>query len=271
MPGAEEETWFVGDLGDPWVAEIAAKLPASARRRDCRGDLPESWMLDEPAPATLVLHRPFLNPTDTIRLARLRARGETTTRVILCLGPHSRHDELVRSSRLFDVVLPEATASETIRRHLDATPTPTPTLGRRSPLQVVSGLHDIRLVLSEVCRHAGFVPTLCSDTPDLRPRGLVLWDAPVLNARWPDRLAELARSATVIGLFGFADRAIVATARRAGASACLDWPCDLDDLTYVLDRMASIAGADLAHVVPPLPIMTRRGGGVEVADRRQSS
>ena len=40
----------------------------------------------------------------------------------------------------------------------------------------------------------------------------------------------------MIALAGFADRAIVARAREAGAVACLELPCDLDDLVDAVDR-----------------------------------
>jgi hypothetical protein len=111
-----------GTSAIPGSCEIADRLPTPAVRRHCPGDLPESWVLHEPPPRALVLHRANLTATDVGRLARLRGHGESPTRVILCVGPHVRHDDLVRSSRVFDAVLPEATAAETIARHLQGGP-----------------------------------------------------------------------------------------------------------------------------------------------------
>lgn len=261
----EGQTWFVGDLGDPWIREIADRLPDSTDRRDCPGDLPEAWAVDGPVPRTIVLHRANLTPTDLGRLARLRGRGESPARVVLCVGPHVRHDDLVRSARLFDAVLPEATAAETIVRHVQAGPRPA--LGRaRGPVQVVSGLHDVRVSLGELCRHFGFGTSLAPDSLGLIPGELIVWDVPVLEPGWPDRLALWSRTARVVGLFGFADREVVRTARSSGASACLEWPVDLDDLAFVLDRVSATARpvkAAPGHVLPPPPRSSRRSRVVD--------
>ena len=66
---------------------------------------------------------------------------------------------------------------------------------------------------------------------------LTIWEIPVLEPGWasawngarfgPDRSIALA---------GFADRAVVARARAGGAVACLELPCDLDDLIDAVDR-----------------------------------
>jgi ActR/RegA family two-component response regulator len=80
--------------------------------------------------------------------------------------------------------------------------------------------------------------------------------------------------ASVIALLGFADRGSVTQAREAGAVACLDWPCDVDDLVYVLDRTAASVEAtqgDPAHPVPPSPVLIRRRDRVEVVDPGRSS
>ena len=262
MGGPERPAWFVGDLGDPWVAAIADRLPSSVRRRDSAGELPEPWIGEDPPPRLVVLHRPILSALDIQRIGRLRARGESPVRVILCVGPHARHDELVRWARYFDAVLPEATAAETIRRYLEPERTRP---AHRPSVQVVSGLHDVRGILVDICRGIGYRPEAADDTDHLAPRGLVVWDVPMLDPRWPERMARRARSASVVALLGFADRESVALARESGASACLDWPCDLDDLAYVLDRLAVGPRGEPAHLVPPGPASGRRGERAEVA------
>jgi hypothetical protein len=210
----------------------------------------------------VVIHRPILTALDVQRLGRLRARGEPTTRVILCVGPHARHDDLVHSARVVDAVLPEATASETIRRHVGqprARPALRPTIG------VISGLHDVRGLLVDVCRGVGYRAEADDDRDDLAPRGVVIWDVPMLDPGWPGRMARRSRSSSVIALLGFADREAVTTARESGASACLEWPCDLDDLAYVLDRVVALPRADPGHFLPPAPASARRPETAEVA------
>jgi len=74
-------------------------------------------------------------------------------------------------------------------------------------------------------------------------------------------------------MIGFADRGLVTEARAAGASACLDFPCDLADLAFVLARLADRAetapGFDASHAVPP-PRMGLRVVRPPVADRSPS-
>lgn len=264
----ERPAWFVGDLGDPWVVGIADRLPLYVRRRDSTEELPEPWLSEDPPPGLVVLHRAILTASDAQWLSRLRAQGDSPVRVILCVGPHLRHDDLVRSARLFDAVLPEATAAETIRRHVQperSRPSHRPTV------QVVSGLHDVRGVLVDVCRGVGYRAEAADDADHLAPRGVVVWDVPMLDPRWAERMSRRSRSSSVIALLGFADREAVAVAREAGASASLEWPCDLDDLAYVLDRVACTPRADPGHVLPPGPSSSRRGERAEVVGPGKSA
>jgi len=271
MQEPERPSWFVGDLSDPWVVAIADRLPRSFERRQTEGEIPDTWIVEERPPGLIVLHRPILTPLDIERIARLRARSETPTRVILCCGPHVRHDDLVRSARLFDAVLPEATAAETIRRVVDPKPR---AVAPRPMVQVVSALHDIRLILADICRSGGYLVERRDDPLELTPHGLTVWDVPVLENGWPDRLSRRAQTSTVIALLGFADRAIVTQAREAGAAACLEWPCDVDDLISVLDRTAALPQKSLAdpgHLLPPMPVLIRRSARTEVVDPRRST
>ncbi|HEY2158638.1 MAG TPA: hypothetical protein VGH33_23610 [Isosphaeraceae bacterium] len=255
MGNADRPAWFVGDLGDPWVVAIADRLPTAFVRCACTGELPEAWIGEEPPPGLVVIHRPILTVLDTQRLGRLRARGDSTARVILCVGPHARHDDLVRAARLFDAVLPEATAAETIRRHVE--PVRARPVGRTA-VRVISSIHDVRGVLVAACRGVGFRAEASDDRDETPARGVVVWDVPVLDPSWPERMALRARTASVVALLAFADRETVATARQAGAAACLDWPCDLDDLAYVLERIAAGPRAEGGHALPPGPASARR-------------
>jgi hypothetical protein len=89
------------------------------------------------------------------------------------------------------------------------------------------------------------------------PAALCVWDVPVLEPGWSKDLSRRAKLGMVVALMGFADRSLVRQARAAGASACLDLPCDPADLVDVLDRLASLR-LDGAHDVPP-PATLRRG------------
>ena len=268
--------WFVGDLDDPWVAAIADALPATAqeRRITCPGDLPEA-LFDRPEPpATLVLHRSVLTRTDAECLARLRAR-RTPPRVVLCVGSHVRHVDLERWAPLVDAVVPEATARETIARHLAAVaPEHLGATARRSargparrpPIVVVSTSSAMRQAVAEAVEAAGYPAVEACEWLDAPPCGPAVWDVPVLEPGWPEALARRARVGPVLALIGFASRGLVTLARAHGASGCLELPFDLADLATALDRLApALAPArnEPAHPTPPPPSSYRRA----VADR----
>jgi hypothetical protein len=258
-------TWFAGDLGDPWVVSIAEALPRTSLRIDCPDDLPETWPIDRPTPFALVVHRSKLTPTDAQRIARLKARADRTPRVVLCVGPHARYLEVERWSRLVDAILPEATARETVLgQALAIDREPRPTGSTRPRVTVISTNHELRATLADVARGGGFAVETAVEPLDAPPGVASAWDVPILEPDWPTRLANLARFGPVVALLGFADRSSVALARRHGAIACLDLPCDVGDLLAVLDRVATIR-QDHPHEVPPPPAslratLARKGG-----------
>ncbi len=251
MEGAHRPIWFAGDLGDPWVAGIAGALPPGTRRLDCPADLPEAWPGDGPAPEVVVLHRATLHATDAQRVVRLRGRSEPPARVILCVGPHARAADIERWARLVDVILPEATARETVAHHASGPETPPRPPGPRPRVAVVAAGFELRTTLAEACRAGGYPAEPAVDWPDAAPGLVAIWDVPILEAGWPEKLARRARVAPVVALLGFADRATVDLARAHGASACLDLPCEVADLLNALDRVTSARIAEPARVVPP--------------------
>ncbi len=255
MEGPERAVWFAGDLDDPWVAEIAEALPRETFRLDCPADLPEAWPIDRPTPAALVLHRSNLTATDAQRLMRLKARADRTPRLILCVGPHARYADVERWSRVVDVVLPEATARESVARHALGLERQPPR--SRPRVAIVSTNFELRTTLAEAARLGGFAPEPFIEPADA-PAGIVtVWDVPVLEPDWPDRLAKLARSSPVVALIGFADRSTVALAREHGALACLDLPCEIADLLAALDRLETARPREPAHDLPPAPMGKR--------------
>jgi hypothetical protein len=253
MEGLDRATWFAGDLDDPWVVSIAEALPRDAFWIACPEDLPEFWPIDRPTPFTLVVHRSNLTATDAQRVARLKARADRTPRVVLCLGPHARYVEVERWSRLVDVMIPEAIAHETVLRHaLAIERPPKPSGGPRARVALVSTNYELRTTLAEAARAGGFAVETAPEPADA-PAGLAsVWDVPVLEPAWPTRLASLAKSGPVVALLGFADRSSVTLARKHGASACLDLPCDVGDFLAALDRVTTIR-QDRPHDVPPVP------------------
>ncbi|HEX8203886.1 MAG TPA: hypothetical protein VF590_25650 [Isosphaeraceae bacterium] len=258
MQGPTPTCWFVGDPDDAWAAAIAAALPGGTRRIPCAGDLPGAWP-DGAIPATVVLHRPRIGPSDAESLRRLRARRNPPPRVVLCVGPHARAHQFDRWCGLADVVLPEATAQETVARHVGI---PAPAAGPPPAVAVVVADFELRRTLADLLRAAGFPAEPARGWPDAAPELPAVWDVPVLDPDWPSVLSAQAASRAVVTLLGFADRATVGLARAGGAAACLDLPCDADDLTFVLDRLARRPAArrrgEPAHALPPAPAAWRR-------------
>jgi FixJ family two-component response regulator len=90
---------------------------------------------------------------------------------------------------------------------------------------------------------------------------LTIWDVPVLEPDWPERLERRSRlSGPIVAIMGFADRTSVAQAKTRGAIACLELPYNVDDLLDVIDRAArslplerwpTPARIELPHRLPP--------------------
>ena len=274
------DLWFLGDLNDPWVAEIADALPAVTSRVDCPGDLPDTaFGPSTPGPAgVLVLHRSVLGRHDVERLKALRSARTPSPRVILCYGPHVRYDDLIRWGHLFDVALPEATARDTIARHVAEEPASLhryhATTGSR--LSIVSSNVPLRQMLADACELAGYSVASARDWSTSLPDGPAVWDVPLLDPEWPAALARRSRLGPVIALIGFADRGLVAEARARGAAVCLELPLDLVDLSIALERASALwkdqPRSQQAHETPPAPAASRVATARRaVADRRDDS
>ena len=205
---------FAGDLGDPWVAGIARALSGFdlVPCEEPGGGLPRRAFEPDAGLKILVMHRSRLSPADVARLEELRRElgPAAWPRIILCVSPYVRYADRSRRGA--------------------------------TPVEVVSSDYELRRVLREAAAHAGYRATdaaaLAVGPEAAAGRALTVWDVPVLEPRWEERLERRCRLGPVLALLGFADRAAVAQARDAGASACLDLPCALDDLIDALDRMA---------------------------------
>src|SRR5205814_1629995 len=112
-------------------------------------------------------------------------------------------------------------------------------------------------------RDIGEIPRSRNPAATALQRVLTIWEVPVLEPGWAERLERRAlRTGPVIALAGFADRATITRAKASGAVAGLDLPCNLDDLLDVIDRTVRStlsevwpvpARVEPPHTLPPPP------------------
>ena len=289
---------FVGDLGDPWVMEILGSISdlSEVHAVMCVGDVPDRLFEPDQPPRLLIVHRTRLSQADAARIEQWRPvpQVHALPRVILCFSPYVRYAELERCSRGVNLAISEATAVETLSRHVsrllerrDEPPRAAPAAGCL-PMQVISGNHELRAVLSEICLAEGFkVSSGREFTAQWQGRAagadraanqmLTLWDIPVLEPDWPRLLEERTKLGPVVVLLGFADRATVGQARASGAAGCLDLPLDVNDLVHVIVRVNRKLRADSssktegriepAHAVPPAPVSRAKRGRAAIRQR----
>ncbi len=230
---------FSGELTDPVVREIIKALPDSVRVIT-GGGLPE---LDKErsSPHWLILHRGTLTNREGGRLRRLRA-AFPTLQVLLIVGPHVRHHQIVGWSELFDELLDEATASETIKRRFWTAFDVSPDDGTedRPEVTVVSSQRTIQDLLVEMVEAGGSSARRARNLRELSPaQGLVVWDLPILEPDWEIQLGRaLVEDRKILGCIGLANREVVRRAKTLGITACLSLPCDPDDLTFALRSLA---------------------------------
>jgi hypothetical protein len=289
---------FVGDLGDPRVMEILGSISdlSEVHAVMCVGDVPDRLFGPDQPPRLLIVHRTRLSQADAARIEQWRPvpRVHALPRVILCFSPYVRYAELERCSRGVDLAISEATAVETLSRHVsrllegrDEPPRAAPAADCL-PVQVISSNHELRAVLSELCLAEGFkVSSGREFTAQWQGRAagadraanqmLTLWDIPVLEPDWPRLLEERTKLGPVVALLGFADRATVGQARASGAAGCLDLPLDVNDLVHVIERVNRKFRADSssktegriepAHAVPPAPVSRAKRGRAAIRQR----
>jgi len=289
MSSSEGTIWFVADLSDPWAVSIAGSLclPSTLVQVHCPGDLPDRLYEPDHLPRLVVLHRPRLTAGDAQRLRDYRSQAAegAVPAIVLCVSPYVRYEELERWSSLADLVLSEATAADVLPRHVArlvqgrAVRTAPPATGGFR-IEVAGGNHDLCQALVEACTAGGCraitVDDLDSAGGAASPKVpasknepvLTIWDVPVLEPDWAERLERRSRSSgPVIALLGFADRTTVALAKTRGAIACLELPYNVDDLLDIIDRTARSLPAERwpmpARVEPPhqLPPRPRRPRG----------
>jgi CheY-like chemotaxis protein len=284
MDAPRRAIWFFGDLDDPWVVSIADAIPAgsSVQRVDCSAQVPERPFAAGRPPCLVILHRSRMTAQDCERLRTWRDRGAAAVgpALILCASPYLRYEELERAAGLVDRVLPEATAPDVIAGHAarllegrGCGADLARTAERAFRIEIAGGTGDLVAALVDACTSAGHTAQAIADLAGAAgPRGrissgtpgqrvLTIWEVPVLEPRWTERLAQRARDAgPVIALLGMADRGLVTQAKNHGAAGCLDLPCDLDELLDLIERVAArqplegwplLYRAEPAHLLPP--------------------
>jgi hypothetical protein len=233
--------WFVGDLSDSWVVSIAEVLArcTSIVQVHCPGEVPECpYDLARP-PRLVIVHRQRITAADAQRLRGYRdaKTPSAAPAIILCVSPYVRYDELERWSSLANHVLFEATAGDVLPRHVARVVEGREgRIARVNPtvfgIEVAGRNRHLCEGLVQACVTAGYRAVAVDDldaargvgakpsNPPAAERALTIWDVPVLEPDWAERLELRTRSTgPVIALFGFADREVVATAKARGAPA----------------------------------------------------
>ncbi len=264
------------------------------------GYLPENPFERGFPPRLIIVHRHHLTAIDTQRLRDYRgltpARGVPPS-LILCTSPLVRYEETERIAALVDFLVSEAEAPDVLPRHVA-----TLVAGREKrqfppgvekiSIEVAGTNRDLCQSVVAACEAAGYRTVEVGDLetaavadaaiqPAVPPRHgvLTVWDVPVLEPNWPERLRQRAKpGAPVLALIGFADRESVTLAKASGACACLDLPYQVDDLIDVIDRTASVLSvqpeappsrAEPPHRIPPPP-KHRRNVAAEPAAHAQT-
>lgn len=257
-------TVIIGEECDPWTRRLVVQAPAPRLLIDCSQGLPEEWPRVVDGARAVVIHRAVLDRDNHARLQQLRRVLRPGTKLICCAQPLTRFHQLEPYVELYDVILPETTAVESLACHLTGVRCPTD--ATRAAVAVVSSLPDVGAMVSEVCQKGGYSTRLVRDWSERIHERVAVWDVPLLEEGWEQTLRFESHRRAVVALAGFLDRALVDRMKSLGAAACLDLPCAVDDLLYVLDRVSGgvlAQGAyfgDTATLTPPGPHAARRRG-----------
>ena len=233
---------FFGDREDPYASAIARAIPDLDRAWDCRDLIPDlgrfARELDQDH--VIIAHRSNPRPIEIDRLAAIRTIDPAARhKIILCSGDYLRYREWNRSRTKFDAILAETSARETIALYVNADSARLSTPCERSPVAILGGNHAIRRTIAEACRDFGRDPAIVVDDGDLLniQESTLIWIDPTFERDRIDLFFGAAERNAIVALIGCADRVRDLEARRLGAAACLDFPCDLADLAFVLDRI----------------------------------
>jgi hypothetical protein len=244
-------TLIIGDPSDPWTSRLIDQSPRPRLILDTAAGLPDRWPDLARTATAVVVHTPTFDTRLAATLRLLRRDLTPGIPFVLCQHPLNRYAQIEPHVALFSDVLTEATALEVLGRHLDPTRARCPA---SVPVLVVSNLNELGLWLAAAVRAAGFEPRLVRDWHSAGAEPIAVWDFPVLDGIGDARLRREGRRRAVVVVANFLDRSLVERLRSVGARACLDLPCDGDDLSHVLHRLASALPARRTHYLdPPSP------------------
>jgi hypothetical protein len=259
----DDRRWslVVGDPGDPWTARLIERTPRPRLIVDPAPAAFEAWPEAACNAGRVVVHAAALDVRLTLALRSLRRETPPDVPFLLVQHPLNRYAQVEPLVGLFTDVLTEATALEVLDGRLAPGPVPS---GPAAEVAIVSNLSELGYWLHAACRAAGFEPRLARRWADVGSEPIAVWDLPVPDGGWEDRLRREARRRAVIVLGGFLDRPLVERLDALGAAACLDLPCSADDLAHVLNRLAIGLPRRRTHYLdspaptPPAPASRRR-------------
>lgn len=233
---------FFGDRQDPFARSIADAIPRLDRAWDCPDLIPDLGRFGRELGGyhVIVAHRANPRPIEIERLAAVRTIDPAPPkRIILCSGDYLRYREWNRVRGKIDAILAETSARETIALHVDADLSLPSVPAKRSPVAILGGDRAIHQTIAEACRTLGRYPTILTNKTELLniKESTLIWINPTVERDRFDWFSSVSERSAIVALIGCADRVRDLEARRLGAAACLDFPCDLADLAFVLDRI----------------------------------
>lgn len=233
---------FFGDRDDPYARSIAHAIPRLDRAIDCPDLIPDLGRFGRELGGyhVIVAHRSNPRPLEIDRLAAVRTVDHAVPqRIILCTGDYLRYREWNRYRTEIDAILAETSARETIAFHVDPGFSHRSAPVARAKVAILGGNRTLSETIAEACREFGRDSDIITYVSDLSyiKESTLIWINPSFERDRIDCFSSAAERNAIVALIGCADRVRDLAARRLGAAACLDFPCDLADLAFVLDRI----------------------------------
>lgn len=258
---------IVGDATDPLLSAIAATLGRTAQQTDNLQACVDAFAAPDSAPQLIVVHRSNPTTSDARACEELRRRFGRRTRIVFVTSLMARYAQLEPWFVLSDAVLGEATAVDSLGRFLSHHRGESGSIGfvgHRRRVVVVSTNHEMRIMLADMCQRSGFQARPTPAWSSARGGSLAVWDVPVLDDRWKADMVRESRRRRIVALAGFVDRSLATALKLAGARACLELPCQFDDLSWALgivaDTHARSRIAHASHTAPPASHVASRTG-----------
>ena len=194
----------------------------------------------EKPPGCVVLHAVNPEPSALRWFSEWRRLAGKQIRLILSTSLTARYRQLEPWYGVCDALISEVTAVAAIGRYIDnPRPSEPDPAARRRRITVISPDFEMRVMLADACQRAGYRARPVRTWAESRGGSIAVWDVPVLQDHWMSALNLESRRRRIVGIAGFCDRSILRAMCVSGASACLDLPFQVEDLGWVLDRVAA--------------------------------